>query len=65
MFVIQSSFAELIRQKYVILERILQREGGTVAIRPSKEDMTYTMFWPCFGDDNRLIKSSERYTTPM
>jgi hypothetical protein len=65
MLAVQSSFAELIRQQQVILERIVQRKDGAVAIRSLKEDMAHTRFGLGFDDDNRVIERSERYTAPM
>ena len=52
MVAIQGCFAELVRQQHVILERIVKRKGGVVAIRPLEEDMAHTRFGLGFGDDN-------------
>jgi hypothetical protein len=61
----QSSFAELIRQQHVLLEHIVQRQGGVVAIRSLEEDVAHPRSGLGFGDDHRLVKRSERDTTPM
>lgn len=52
MVAIQSGFVELVRQQHVILERIVQRKSGAVAIRSLEEDMAHTRFGLGFGDDN-------------
>ena len=52
MIALQSCFTELIRQHHVILERIVQRKGGAIAIRSLEEDMAHTRFGLGFGDDN-------------
>jgi hypothetical protein len=65
MVAFQSGIAELIRQQHVILERIVQRQGGVVAIRSLEEDMAHPRCGLGFGDDHRLIERSERDTTPM
>jgi len=62
---IQRGSAELVSQHHVIVERIVERQGGAEAIRPFKEDMAHAWFRACFGDDNRVIERSKSHATPV
>jgi hypothetical protein len=61
---IQRGSTELVGQQHVIAERVGEREGRAVAIRPFKEDMAHVWFKPCFGDDDRFIERSKSHATP-